>query len=248
MTLDKAIQRAQADGDVEMTAWLLELRTRRLIDKGQATLLERFAMKVDTRGPIPAHRPDLGPCHIWIGSRNEHDYGKIYLGGRSQKSPRVAFFLKHGRWPEPEACHHCDNPPCVNAEHIFEGTRAENMRDMASKGRSGAHTHPERLARGDASGARQHPERMSRGDAHYSRARPERLARGERHGSRTRPEMIPRGARNGRAILTPEEVLEIRVWIAAGETQTDVSMAYGVSLSTTNAIVRGRLWSHVKGP
>jgi hypothetical protein len=47
----------------------------------------------------------------------------------------VSFFLAHGRWPDPCGCHSCDNRPCCNPAHIWEGTRAANMKDCQRKGR-----------------------------------------------------------------------------------------------------------------
>lgn len=123
---------------------------------------ERFWAKVDRNGPIPRHRPDLGPCHVWKGGvrSKERPYGHIRFEGKRQKTHRLAFFLAHGRWPEPHCCHRCDNESCVNNEHLFEGTHADNMRDMATKGR---HVTPG-------------------GEFHWSKTKPERVARGERAG------------------------------------------------------------------
>lgn len=111
-------------------------------------LEERFWEKDDKNGPVPAHRPDLGPCWVWTGSTDRKGYGKIGRGGRCGRGPvtasRAAFFFVHGRWPDPFALHHCDNPPCCKAiaddhgpAHIFEGTAADNLRDMDEKGRRG---------------------------------------------------------------------------------------------------------------
>jgi hypothetical protein len=50
-------------------------------------------------------------------------------------SHRIAFLLTHGRLPHPMGCHTCDNPPCCNPAHIFEGTPLDNMRDKVAKGR-----------------------------------------------------------------------------------------------------------------
>jgi hypothetical protein len=55
--------------------------------------------------------------------------------GKLQLAHRVAFFLKHGRWPKPCACHHCDNPLCIRWSHLFEGTKADNNKDMLAKDR-----------------------------------------------------------------------------------------------------------------
>lgn len=96
---------------------------------------DRFYAKVDRNGPVPAHRPELGPCHVWTASLRR-GYGQVRFAGKHRLAHRVAFYLANGRWPEPECCHHCDNSRCVNAEHLFEGTRTTNSADMVSKGRS----------------------------------------------------------------------------------------------------------------
>lgn len=98
---------------------------------------ERFLDHIDYNGPIV--RPDLGPCHLWIGALDRHGYGEISLGPTSRPrvgAHRVAFLAHYGRWPEPNALHRCDNPPCVRWEHLYEGTHADNSEDMVRKGRS----------------------------------------------------------------------------------------------------------------
>lgn len=84
---------------------------------------------------MPEHRPELGPCLQWTGGKFPFGHGSFWFRGRNLKASRVAFFLAHGRWPDPCCLHHCDNPSCVRPEHLFEGTLFDNMRDCAAKGR-----------------------------------------------------------------------------------------------------------------
>ena len=125
------------------------------------TLANRFWPKVDTHGPIPTHKPELGRCHQWVASIDSRGYGQIKReGGREaglERAHRVAFMLAHGRFPMPEGLHLCDNRRCVKAvadatgpAHVVEGTQTENMADASAKGRmcSGARRAAINRARG----------------------------------------------------------------------------------------------------
>jgi hypothetical protein len=97
-----------------------------------------FWSRVDCDGPIPAHRPEIGPCWIWTGSKLPSGYGTLTFRQVSYRATRFALVLTHGAIPEGmRALHHCDNPPCVRPSHLFMGTQKANMRDAQNKGRTG---------------------------------------------------------------------------------------------------------------
>jgi hypothetical protein len=76
-------------------------------------------------------------------------YGWFWLARRAQKAHRVAFFLANGRWPTPNCLHSCDNPPCCEPAHLFEGTDAVNMADRDAKGRQRSGSTPANALRGE---------------------------------------------------------------------------------------------------
>ncbi len=73
-------------------------------------------------------------CWPWKGSRDSLGYGQFRNNGKTIRAPRVAFWLRNGRWPK-NACHKCDNASCCNPDHLFDGTHSDNMRDMMVKDR-----------------------------------------------------------------------------------------------------------------
>lgn len=78
-----------------------------------------------------------GNCWLWTGATDDKGYGRLSFKGRRAIAPRVAYELTHGVSPgQLQVLHRCDNPPCVNPDHLFLGTNADNIRDMCAKGRA----------------------------------------------------------------------------------------------------------------
>ena len=99
--------------------------------------MDRFWSKVDKNGPT---MPDMdSPCWEWVASKNRDGYGQFRLDGNTKKAHRVSALwagiisdITDGDC----VLHECDNPACVNPDHLWRGSHEQNMEDMVSKGRS----------------------------------------------------------------------------------------------------------------
>ena len=82
-----------------------------------------------------------GDCLIWLGAKSSFGYGSLNLGknhslGRFVNAHRYAFYITKGDPGSLQVLHTCDNPPCVKPDHLYVGTRKNNMWDRDSRGRN----------------------------------------------------------------------------------------------------------------
>lgn len=100
------------------------------ISKPYVSDLDRFEEKI-------TYEPMSG-CWLWVGAvHGEFGYGSFRLGDSPKKAHRAAWVLYKGGIPEDlHVLHRCDNPGCVNPDHLFLGTHDDNMKDMKGKGRT----------------------------------------------------------------------------------------------------------------
>lgn len=97
-----------------------------------------------------------GECWEFVnGSRHKGGYGIVSFKRKRYLAHRIVYALTFGETPGDNLCvlHRCDNPPCIRPHHFFSGTQADNMHDMAQKGRSvnPVRENPALALRGEAS-------------------------------------------------------------------------------------------------
>lgn len=74
-------------------------------------------------------------CWLWAGAKDRAGYGLIETAGAMEGAHRVAYRLYIGECAGSLVLHRCDNKSCVNPDHLFLGTQADNMKDKVAKGR-----------------------------------------------------------------------------------------------------------------
>lgn len=211
--------------------------------KANTTVESRFWSKVEK----------TDSCWIWRASLNPAGYGNVRIGPRPGVlwlAHRLSWIWTHGDIPVGLCVlHRCDNRRCVNPDHMFLGTKADNSRDMAVKQRgtarfSAAEVQQIRLL------ARDVPlrELARRFDTSHGVLVSMIAGKTYKHVATDPTERLDfiRGEHHHNARLNEDDIAEIRrAYAAGGITQRSLAVRYGVNPQTISKIVRGERWHHV---
>lgn len=176
-------------------------------------------------------------CWIWQKTKDAPGYGIFYFENHFIHAHRWIYQHLNGEMPKNIfACHKCDNPPCVNPEHIFAGTHADNMRDMKKKGRECSPERKSAIMK----------EKAARGDKNGSRTHIEKIKRGPDHHSHLRPELVQKGEEASGAKLTEEKAIQIILLYKTGIfLQRELAERFGLKDRSISDITTGKTWRHL---
>lgn len=75
-------------------------------------------------------------CWEWTAAKDAYGYGAVYAWGKVRKAHRVSYEIHKGPIPIGlDILHSCDNPGCLNPDHLSPGTDKDNAADRVSRGR-----------------------------------------------------------------------------------------------------------------
>lgn len=203
----------------------------------------RFWTKVNKNGPLPDQSKEfytgLGRCWLWTASVSGDGYGATHIRRKFISAHRFAFWVHTEIDPRgSQVLHKCDNPLCVNPDHLFLGDHSANMADAKLKKRN---------AHGQTHGSYLHPECVGRGERHKSVTKPWSVPRGDRHHTRLNPGRMPKGEGHYHSKLTNRDVKIIRdKYSEGGYCLKDLSLLFSVSISLIGQIVRRKVWKHIE--
>ena len=159
-------------------------------------------------------------CWIWQGYLDKDGYGKLQINNKRDRAHRWSYkIFKKDVSKDILICHHCDNPSCVNPNHLFSGTQKDNMQDAVKKNR------------------------MSCGEKHFSKINPQLVSRGKKH-SKIMKKVSAKGEKHCRAKLTEKQIKEIRR-LCQFKGNKEISELFDVSRSLIEKIKYRKIWKHI---
>ena len=198
-------------------------------------------------------------CVEWVASKNSKGYGRFQLGGiiGMQMAHRLSYEAHKGPIPAGlSVCHSCDNPSCVNPDHLWLGTVKDNAEDAVKKGRyrngerhvQATYTTEQVMGiRADYLAGRSVDEICNRYGVKPTFVHDIVGGRSWKHVDADAEALT--AARKQRmktnAKVTAEIATEIRARLAAGEAGVALAAAYGLHKATISDIKLRKIWADV---
>ncbi|NJL65865.1 MAG: hypothetical protein HC894_01590 [Microcoleus sp. SM1_3_4] len=178
-------------------------------------------------------------CILFQGAKDGAGYGRHFKNGKSKSVTRTVLAEKLGYeiLSDMDACHTCDNPSCINPEHLWAGTRTQNLLDASKKGRTQGKSHPLSNAKLDWEQVREIRQRLAAGERMKDLAKAYGVGWGAIHNIKYHVtwkeagEEVPTPRRGGYLdrYLTFAQAQEVRERIKKGESIAKIARKLGVS-------------------
>lgn len=196
-----------------------------------------------------------GECWVWTATLSK-GYGRFRNDGRYDRASRIAWYLTYGRIPDNFiVCHHCDNPSCVNPNHLFLGTHKDNAQDKVRKGRAqwGEQATLGKLNREQVFEIRNlylqgvSQRELARRHGVTSKAI-KKILTGEHWKNLADEDQWPNIHRDYKPNrqFTDDQIRDIRSQFSQGVTKTELAKRFKYSWRGIDFILKGKLYPHVK--
>lgn len=195
-------------------------------------------------------------CHVCTSHRlDKKGYPQISINGKKMYMSRYMFTVHNGDIPKGLIVRHtCDNPGCINPNHLMLGTYADNSRDMVERNRQacGSKVNTAKLTKQDVEAILSYPDNVSNTEIaqlyNVNILNISRIRRGLIWKSVPRPAGYKytegnAGEINGSAKLSEHDVIQILT--ESNTSIVELAKTYKVSSSTISDIKSGRKWKHV---
>ncbi|MEN6512251.1 MAG: HNH endonuclease [Chloroherpetonaceae bacterium] len=182
-------------------------------------------------------------CWIWKAQIFPTGYGSFYLNGKSILAHRASYLLFKGEIPNGMCiCHKCDNPSCVNPDHLFLGTHKDNALDRSSKGRHGQTPKISHIEMEEVFNLYQN------GYSQRELAKKYNLSQRSifRYIRKKIPSKSLKGEGNNKTNLSNQDVINIRnMYVPYRMSCQKIANKYGLHVGTVDRIIRRETWAHV---